>query len=96
MTDPSTLFTMNAVPYLFMAQATGLTNNTGIMQTFHLATPDGKIKISMDPELFARAKFPVAIDDGVLVSLTLIKGTAVDVPDVGGLVMPDKRIVRPS
>jgi hypothetical protein len=94
--EQQTLFSMNAVPYLFMAQAKGLTNNAGILQTMNLSTPDGKIKVSIDPALLHAAKFPIAVDDGVLVSLMFVKATASIVEDQpAGLMLPDKRLVKP-
>lgn len=94
--DPQqTLFTLNAIPYIFMAQATGIANLQGVMQTFHLQTQDGAIKLDMNPRLFD-GKFPVQHNDGVLVMLTLVKANVADVPSQSTLVLPDKRIVRPS
>lgn len=98
MTEPTTLFSLNAVPWLFMAQAKGLSNKEGVMQTLHLGAQDGAINISLNPELVRRSQFPLQIDDMVLCQLTLFKATAKDVAQAptGGILMPDKRIVRPS
>lgn len=92
--DQQTLFTMNAIPFVYMAQAKGLANNAGVMQTCNLNAPDGRIKMSIDPQLFAR--FPVQLDDGVLVLVYLTKATAQNVGEGSGLFVPDHKIVKPS